>query len=246
MRLPGARFKISSLMVTVALVAGVLALSRSPTALVLVFGLTLGLLYLALIGMPWWMFRGFRRLSALCFVVVAVLSNTVCAVLCIYCLNLGGIALMSLAWMFAFPLTLGFGAAWATFATRRKAVRRRSPLLAWPLVVVLALEPLTIPLTNWPFRLAFLASKSALDRLADQVAIGQSPRRPVWAGLFLVVGSTIDPATGNVGLVIDPDSAGRSGFVRASPGPNGRRGGPFVNLNYDLRMCDEWWYECED
>jgi hypothetical protein len=242
MRLPRARFKISSLMIAVALVAGVLAIMRSAAALVL----SVGLLYIALIGVLWWMFRGFRRFSALCVGVVAVLTNTLCAFLCVCCLGMSGIVLMSLVWLFAFPIIVGIGTAWASSATRREARFRRSALVAWPLVVVLAALPLTMLLTHWPFRLAFFASKAALERLADQVATGQPVRRPVRAGLFLVVGSAIDPASGNVGLIIDPDPAGRSGFVRLSPGPNRRRSGPFNNLNYDLRVCDEWWYECED
>ena len=246
MRLPGARFKISSLMVTVALVAGVLSIMGSPTALGLALGLAFGGLYIALIVMCWRMFRGFRRLSALCFGVIAVLSNIFCVVLCIYCLNLGGFALMFVAWLCSFPLILGIGIAWASSATRRAALPRRSALIAWPLVLVVAVMPLTMLLTNWPFRLAFFASRAALERLADQVAIGQSPGRPVRAGVFLVVGTAIDPASGNVGLIIDADPAGRSGFVRLSPSPERHRNGPFQNLNYDLRVSDEWWYECED
>jgi hypothetical protein len=242
MRLPHVRFTIRSLMVTVALVAGLLALSLSPTGLVVAFGVE----YLALIAVLWRLFRGFRRLSALCFGVVAALGNTSCAVLSIYCLNRDGIVVVSLGWFFAFPLMIGIGVAWASLATRREALPRRSPLLAWPLVLLLTVLPLTMVFTQWPFRLAFLASKSALNRLAHRVAIGQTPPRPLRAGLFLVVGSTIDPSTGNVGLIVDPYPAGRSGFVRVKLGSKGRRNGPFHNLNYDLQVSDEWWYECED
>lgn len=58
-------------MLAVALTAGLLAALVSSIVLVVAFGLT----YLALIGGTWWMFHGFRRLSALSFGVVAALNN---------------------------------------------------------------------------------------------------------------------------------------------------------------------------
>jgi hypothetical protein len=122
-------------------------------------------------------------------------------------------------------------------------------LLAWPLVLVLALLPLSMLITFWPFRLAFLASRPAIERLADRVAAGHAVTSPEWTGLFRVVGSVVDPSTGNVGLVIDPDPSGRSGFVRVGVDPSvlvGRSNGPFYNLDFDLQLSERWWYECED
>jgi hypothetical protein len=104
-------------------------------------------------------------------------------------------------------------------------------------------------LTFWPLRLAFLASAPALDGLADRVAAGPGVTSPEWAGLFRVVATEVEPSNGNVGLIIDPDPSGRSGFVRggASPGlPVGRSGGPFYDLNLDMRLDDRWRYVCED
>src|SRR5262245_6908130 len=105
-------------------------------------------------------------------------------------------------------------------------------------------------LTPWPLRLAFLASRPAMERLADRVAAGRAVTSPEWAGLFQIVGSAVDPTTGNVGLITDPDPAGRSGFVRLSPavrvdGPywNYR---PFVNLNINEHLTGPWWYQNED
>ena len=156
---------------------------------------------------------------------------------------------MTLGSLCGVPLILGFGTSWSAAATRREAVRRRSPLLAWPLVIVLAALPLTMLFTQWPFRLAFLVSKPALDRLADRVAAGHAPPRSVRAGLFMVVKSVVDPTTGNVGLITDPDPSGRSGFVRVSPirsTPPGRVSGPFYNLYGDLQMDEGWRYQNED
>jgi hypothetical protein len=117
--------------------------------------------------------------------------------------------------------------------TRPDARPGRLGFLAWPLVFALGFFPLTMLFTRWPLRLAFLASAPAMDRLADRVAAGRSVTSPEWAGLFRVVGSAVEPSNGNVGLIIDPDPSGRSGFVRlGAPGgvPAGRAGGPFYDL----------------
>ena len=245
MQRPPVQFTIRSLMFAVAIAASLLAASVSPTGLVVAFGLT----YLLLIGVTWWMFHGFRRLSALSFGVVAALNNILSAGLCIHRLNMGGVMLMFLVWLLAFPIVFGAGAAWATAVTRRAARPHRSPFLAWPLVLVLAILPLTMLLTHWPFHLAFLASTPALDRLADRVDAGQHIASPEWAGLFHVVGSAVDPSSGNVGLIIDPDPSERSGFVRARGAasvPAGPSRGPFYNLDLDLKLCERWRYQCED
>jgi hypothetical protein len=240
------RFTIRSLMIAVAIVAGLLALSLWPEG----FAVAFGLLYLSQIAVLWSMFRGYRRLSAFCFGLEAAVANAWCAVCCIYLLSMGGLALMFVGWFLAFPFLLGIGAAWATAATRRSDRARRSPLLAGPLVLAAAFAPLSMLLTPWPLRLAFLASQAAMERLADRVAAGQAVTSPEWAGLFRVVGSAVDPASGNIGLVIDPNPAGRSGFVRLSPtvevnGPiwNDR---PFVNLNVNEHLIGRWWYQNED
>jgi hypothetical protein len=232
-------------MLAVAMAAGLLAAARSPIGMVVAFGLA----YLALIGGTWWMFHGFRRVSALSFEVVAAWNNILSGGLCIHRLNMSGVMLMLLVWLLAFPIVFGAGAAWATAVTRRAARPHRSPFLAWPLVLVLAILPLTMLLTRWPIHLAFLASTPALDRLADRVAAGQRIASPEWAGLFRVVGSDVDPSTDNVGLIIDPDPSGRSGFVRIGAAPSvsaGRSSGPFYDLYLDLKLCARWRYECED
>lgn len=239
------QFTILSGMIVVAVTAGLLAVALSPIWLVVAFGL----LYIALIGVLWWMFRSFRRLSAICFGVGVASVSTLSTALCIYRLNMGGALLMFLGWFWAFPIVISTGVAWASAATRRTARPHRSPLLAWPLVLVLSLLPLSMLLTFWPFRLAFLVSRPAMDRLADRVDAGQAVTSPEWAGLFRVVGSTTDASTRNVGLIIDPDPSGRSGFVRVSFSPvtpAGRSNGPLHNLNFDLQLRERWSYQCED
>jgi hypothetical protein len=244
------RFTLRSLMIAVAAAAGLLALSLSPTGMKVALIVAFGLLYLALIGVSWWMFRGFRRLSALGFGVVATLTNVSCAALSIFERGLAALVPIWLGWFCTFPLIIGLGVAWATTATRRTARPRRSRLLAWPLVLAAAFAPLTMLVTPWPLRLAFLASRPAMERLADRVAAGHAISRPEWAGLIQVVGSATDPGTGNVVLITDPNPSGRSGFVRLDPSAQvkGGRGyyGPFFNLNINEHMDGRWWYQEED
>jgi hypothetical protein len=239
------RFTLWNLMIVVAAAAGLLAASRSPTGLFVAFGLA----YLALGSGTWWMFHGFRRLSALSFGVVATFNNILIAGLCIHRLNRVGVTLMFLVCLLAYPIVFGAGAAWATAVTRRAAMPHRSQFVVWPLVLILSILPLTMLFTRWPFHLAFFASTQAMDRLADRVAAGQGIANPEWAGLFRVVGSAVDPSSGNVGLIIDPDTSGRSGFVRVSNTtsvPAVRTSGPFYNLYFDLKLCGRWRYVCED
>jgi hypothetical protein len=232
-------------MVTVAVAAGLLALARWPAwPLIALCGLNV-----IPAAIFWLMSRGFPLLAALGFGVVATAANVTCAVLSICLQDRGGVLIEFVVWFLTVSPILGLGAAWAVSATRRDACPRRSPLVAWALVLVLTFLPLTFLVDQWPFRLAFLASRPALNRLADQVATGQAPRGPVRGGLFLVVGSVIDPSTGNVALITDPNPAGRAGFIRYQldpSAPGGRRNGPFSSLFYDLQLSDRWWYERED
>ena len=224
MRWPRVRFKIWNLMIVVAAAAGLLAAALSPIGLFVAFGLA----YLALIGVLWWMFHGFRRVSALCFGFVAALSNVATAGLCIYRLSMGGVFLMLLVWLLAFPLVFSAGAAWATTATRREARSQSLPhsgLGRWLSHWASFRSRCSSPLGRyaWP--------SSPPRRLWIAWRIASLPVRactsPEWAGLFRVVGSTVEPSNGNVGLIIVPDPSGRSGFVRvgALPGvPVGRSG----------------------
>ena len=76
MGLASPRFTIRSMMIAVAITGGLLGL-YSAIGDGLFAGL-FGLFYIALIGTWWWMFRGFRRLSAFCFGTTVGLANAVC------------------------------------------------------------------------------------------------------------------------------------------------------------------------
>jgi hypothetical protein len=246
MRLPRVRFTLLQLMITVAVIACILVLletSRGFLLICILWSFVLAAIFRAL-------FRGRRRRASLGFGIASATVNCSFAASSVYGLNtMWGMFVMFLGCLCGIPLILGSGTAWARAATRREAAPPRSPIVAWPLVIALAALPLTMVFIPWPLRVAFLASKPALIRLADRVADGRAPGRPIRAGLFMVVGSIIDSSTGNIGLIIDPDASGRSGFVRFGRGSDvaqGQRNGPFYNLDLDLDMYDGWAYQVED
>jgi len=142
------------------------------------------------------------------------------------------------------PVIIGLGASWVTAATRGPAISRRSPLLAWTLVVMLAVVPLATLSSLWPLRLAFFISEPALDQLADRIVAGRSPVFPRWAGVFWVVNSVTEPATGNIGLIIDPHPSGRSGLVRLGAGSFDPLG-PLYPFPPPEHLGGRWWYEEE-
>ena len=242
MRLPRLRFTICNLMIAVVVVAGLLALSINVAVIVIALSLTC----FTVIGAQWLVFRRKRHLATFAFGLLATLTNVSYVASCVapdaYLL----IALF-LGWLVIVAPTNGaLGAAWATLATIEGAVPRRSPPAVWLPVIVLSILPLATLWTVWPLHLGFLAAKPSLERLADQIAAGKTIGFPQPAGLFRVAGSAVDPLSGNVGLVIDPNPNGPTGLVRVRPGTSQNRSGPFGWDDLDVALGWGWEYRQED
>ena len=242
------RPRLRDLMLGVAAIAVLLAVViQAP--IVLVYGV-LALIGLAPPALSLLLTRGRRRPSGWCFGVAtaAVLLATIGS--CVGWLNFEGeVVTVPLSYVGAGAI-LGFGAIWAVSVARTTATPRRDTALAAALVLALVAAAMAVPSTRWPLRLAAIASRPALDRLADRVVAGRPVSRPERAGLFLVVASDLDPATGNAALVVDPDPNGRTGFVRLGAslpnGPVGTSRGPFYNHGGGHHMIGRWWYLIED
>jgi hypothetical protein len=261
-------------MVVIACVASILAAVNTLheamfVALEDAFALLLAMLVvsLLLIASLWLLFRKSRRLSVLVFGVVATLANLPFVATSLYwrgyrlCFALGLLlpALLeggptarwprffyyTLSWFLVIPVVVGFGCAWATAASSKTAKPRRSPVLALVLTVILASAPFASPFSLWPLRLASVISRPFIDELADRVAAGDSPVTPRWAGLFRVLDTRLDSASGNVGLVIDDHPNGLTGLVRRGRGSR-HHFGPFHNLNTDVSLGGGWWFQEED
>ena len=115
------RFTIGSLMIAVAVVAGLLALPIAGAVGLLVLCIPC----LALIGAQWFVFRGHRRLAAIAFWGLAILINALYVVSCLapdYYLLMP----LFLGWIvIAGPVIGGVGEAWARLLTRRARRRAR-------------------------------------------------------------------------------------------------------------------------
>lgn len=160
----------------------------------------------------------FRRLAAVGFVGIAILSNTLYALASLYPDYMLTPALR-IAWFMAFLPAIGaLGTAWAKLATQVDATPRRSPWVSWASVLVLAMMPGITLATVWPLHLAFLVYRSSLESLADRVETGHSIVAPRWVGPFRLAASGFDPNSKTVGLFIDPNPGGRTGFVRFHSG----------------------------
>jgi hypothetical protein len=117
-------------------------------------------------------------------------------------------------------LALGFPTALVLLAVAvvawvcRGAGRRRWYQL--PLLVVWLLLFAGIYRTNWPMRWSFGASTSALDRLAERVAAGQTPSLPTRAGAYLIRAVDTRPVSGGVAVCLwsYPPERHHIGFVQ--------------------------------
>jgi hypothetical protein len=92
--------------------------------------------------------------------------------------------------------------------------------------------------TQFPFRVTFRLSESALRELAARVGAGEQVSLPSRAGLFTIqkAGRKDDDS---VYLWIDPDPTGPAGFVLGYTGCG-------YNLWSKLRLSGDWHYVSED
>ena len=243
MRLPVIRFTIRSLMIMVAIMAGLFALPAGWREV----AAGLSLPCLALFTAWRLLLGGHRRLAAISFWSLAILANVLCAAFCVF--PGSSCVVVFLLWLFILlPMIAGFGATWAILATREVVVPRPSRQLIWMLVMTLAVMPGVTAWSVWPFRLVFLTARSTLERLADQVAAGRAVSFPQWAGPFRLAGSRIDSETGGVALLIDPNPSGPSGFVRHQGSLTGpyRCFRPIRGDWLHVGLGDGWCYHEED
>jgi hypothetical protein len=178
MRLRRMRLTIAVLMTAVLYVAVLLWLLRDGHAVP-----SVGMAWFALTFVCWASVRGRRRPAGICFGASVIATNSLAAPVCFY--------YEGWVWTVAFigllggmPMIFGFGAAWVGAAMRRDMDHSRPPFASWsPLLAIvialsMAMTPVMTLLTFWPLRVAFLMSRPALERLADQVVAGTAPPLP--------------------------------------------------------------------
>jgi hypothetical protein len=236
------RFRIGTFMVAVAVVAVLLVGLRFGQALIALF---LGGCILTSHGL-WLAARRYKRLPAAAFTVAGLLLNLFCLAVSMTGSYTLVVVLGVLPCLIGTAVAFSFGAAWCAASAPGVTISGHSRALRWTVVAIISIAPLTMILTRWPFRLAFLVSRPALERLADQVVSGVPVTSPRRAGAFVIVGSAVDPTTGNVGLITGPRSSGRSGFERY--GARGSRGaaGAFYNFWSETELDANWRFAEED
>jgi hypothetical protein len=199
------RFSIRRLMI---LVAGSAWVSWLIASIVRLQGFGIAMAYFTvLVGIaiaPWAALRGRRRLAWWIFVGAAVFEFAVMATMGVVWVNSYRMIAKMIFSSCLLPIAAGAGAAWAGSVTTPVPGRRRPRVAAWSLVALLVVVPASMLFSSWPMKAAVLASRPALERLADRVAAGEKLSRPEWAGLFLVrKANRSTEGPGYVGLIID-------------------------------------------
>jgi hypothetical protein len=237
LRRPYGRLTIGGIMWAVAVAAALLA---PPPALALVIAV-LSIPFLAMIAGRWLASKEFRRLAGFGFGSLALLTNGISVVSCVAPTPTSyGRALVILV-LGAVPTTVAIGRGWLLILTRDEGIPPQSQEAASYLVYGSAALPFLTLWTLWRLYLAFLASRPALETMADQVSAGQAVVLPQWAGVFRVVGTRVEPISNYPGFMTD-SRWGRTGFVRIPSGVTRNTRGPIVGAAFDVYLGDGWWY----
>jgi hypothetical protein len=249
------RFSIRSIMIVVAVVALILATLADEGPLADAIGYLIqesgwppltvvSLLSFYFFGSQLLVIQGWRRLSEAVFRILAALANMVYAVSCI-APRVHIYQNLWIGWlMVVWPTMTGLGWAWTVLATREGLVPRRLGPVMWLSVLILPLLPMVTLMSGWPLRIAFLAARPTLERLADRVVAEKPVTFPQQAGVFRLVESGVGPVAGTVALVTDPNPSGRSGFVRIPPWvvAGARLGTPIFGQYLDIDLGGGWRY----
>jgi hypothetical protein len=249
------RFTIRRIMIVVAVAAVLLATvaEKGPLAEALLYVIqesgwppltVVSLFSFYFFGSQWLVVLGWRRPAGAGFWTLAVLANTLYPACCI-APSVRVFQTLRIGWMcVVWPTMTGLGCAWAVLATRERMIPRRLGPVVWLSVVILPLLPMVPLVSCWPLRIAFLAARPTLERLADRVVAEQPVAFPRQAGVFRLVESRIGPVAGTVALVTDANPSGRAGFVRIPPWvvAGARRGTPIFGEYLDIDLGGGWRY----
>ena len=104
--------------------------------------------------------------------------------------------------------------AWLCRGAGRRRWYQLALLPAWVLLLW------SILFMSWPMKLSFTASTPALERLAEQVAVGQTPGLPTRAGAYLIRAVETRPVSGGLAICLwtAPPEHQHVGFVRSPAG----------------------------
>lgn len=140
-------------------------------------------------------------------------------------------------------LACGFAGVMLTLLHQGRARNRLALISALSLLCIVS-----VPVTHWPFRLAFAASRPAFEVVANRLHDGQAVPVPTRVGRFRIKGAEL--RDGRPCLWADTSPGGATGFVR-NPlnGVNttrGRHPNTMFNLWSAIVLGDDWAYISED
>ena len=98
---------------------------------------------------------------------------------------------------------------------------------------------ISIAATNWPMRIAYVASSSSFERAASQILGGQKISTPCMVGAFRIAKAEVH-YNGKVCFWTDCNPAGRTGFVQCGPVD------PPFNLWSHTKLNNSWQFISED
>lgn len=239
---PRARFSIGRVMVVIAVMAGLLALPVQLSLVVIALAIPCAAIGIA----RRLLYRRHLRLAAYAFWGVAIPINFLTALSCFapkyYLLIPVFLGLITIG----VPSIAALGTAWALSFARQRFVSPRIRDGAGMAVFFLTVLPIVTLWTFWPLHLAFMAARPTMERLADQVAAGKPVLFPRRAGVFVVSAAAVDPISGDVGLMIEPNPNHPSGFVRARPGSAPNPNTPIGGSNLSVGLGGGWSYREDD
>jgi len=127
--------------------------------------------------------------------------------------------------------------AWVCRGGERRRWHQLALLPAWVLLLWSML------FTSWPMKLSFAASTPALERLAEQIAAGQTPALPTRAGAYLIRAVETRPVSGGLAICLWTASPERHhvGFVQSPAGVT-----PEVNPWTHRQLSPRWHYFAAD
>ena len=97
----------------------------------------------------------------------------------------------------------------------------------------------SIAATNWPLRIAYAASSSSFNRVAQQIRSGQTISTPCMIGLFRISNAELH-YNDTICFWTDCDPSGKTGFVQCGPD------NPPFHLWSHTTLSDSWQFISED
>lgn len=143
----------------------------------------------------------------------------------------------TLVWILTFLPLLAWACAAALFPGYFVHASWRARFLIGAAAVI----ALSVMTTHWPVRLAFFASRSELETLADQIDCGNIPQVPIRIGPFMVHEAGVN-SRGRAFFWTSTEESGSIGFVRC---PDELVTSQF-NVWSTLRLGHGWHLVAED